>query len=122
VQLLQQKILMLAPEGVRGVEVREAVGELAQGAAELVVFAVVVGLRGVVRRCIQEKSLGMLITCLLDGVAADYGGLSVVLVALVGCEVDFFEQLLLVVLEFADHGRGGVTSRKNSTLYQQPST
>jgi hypothetical protein len=82
-QLLQQQVLVLAAERIRGVEVREAVGELAHGAAQLVVLAVVVAA--------------------LDGIAAHDGRLAVVIVGFVGVEVDLLEELLLVVLEFPDH-------------------
>lgn len=85
-QLLQQGVLLLAAEGVGGVEVRDAVGELAQRAAELVVLAVVVAA--------------------LDGVAAHDERLAVVVVGLVRVEVDFAQELLLMVLEFARHGGG----------------
>jgi hypothetical protein len=86
-QLLQHQVLVLAAEGVGRVEVGEPVGELAHGAAQLVVLAVVVAA--------------------LDGIAAHHGRLAVVIVRLVCVEVDLFEQLLLVVLELADHAGGG---------------
>lgn len=57
--------------------------ELAEGTADAVVFLVVGGV--------------------LDGVAAEDGRVAVVVVAGVGGEVDLAEELLLVVLEFADH-------------------
>lgn len=57
--------------------------ELSELAAETVVFRVVAGA--------------------LDYVApADFGG-AVLRVGFVGCEVDFAQELLLVVFEFADH-------------------
>jgi hypothetical protein len=103
-QLFQHQVLVLPSERICGVEVREAVGELAHGATQLVVLAVVVAP--------------------LDGIAAHHGRLPVVIVRLVCVEVDLwrrlaggcewrvggsylFEELLLVVLEFADHGEGG---------------
>ena len=66
---------------VVGREVGEGVCELAEGAADAVVFWVV----GWVGDCVA---------------AADGGG-AVVGVGFVGCEVDFSEELLLVVFEFA---------------------
>lgn len=57
--------------------------ELAKGAADAVVFLVVGGV--------------------LDGIAAEDGGVAVVIVRGVGGKVDLAEELLLVVLEFADH-------------------
>lgn len=57
--------------------------ELPEGTTDAVVFLVVGGV--------------------LDGVAAEDGRVAVVVVAGVGGEVDFAEELLLVVLEFADH-------------------
>ena len=43
-ELFEEEVFVFAAEGVRGIEVGEFVGELAEGAAEGVVFAVVVGL------------------------------------------------------------------------------
>lgn len=74
---------MLVTHGIGGVERGEQMGQLAQGAAESVVLGVVVG-RG-------------------DCVAAGDGGGAVRGVGGVGCEVDFSEELLFVVFEFADH-------------------
>lgn len=67
-ELLQHEVLVLLSERVRGVEVGEAVGELAHGAAQLVVLAVVV--------------------TALDGVAPHHGSFPVVIVRLVRVEVD----------------------------------
>lgn len=63
---------MLEAHGVLRVELGELVGELAEGAAEPVVFGVVGG--------------G------LDAVAAQDGGFAVVVVGFVGGEVDFAEE------------------------------
>jgi len=73
-----------AANGIGGLQRGELVRELAEGAAEPVVG-------GVVGR-------------VLDGVAPDYGGVAVGVVGGVGGEVDFAEEALLVVFEFADHG------------------
>jgi hypothetical protein len=99
-QLLEQHVLLLPAERVCGVEVCDTVGELAQRAAQLVVFAVVVAA--------------------LDAIAAHHGRLPVIIVGLVGVEVDLAklallhcdaqslthlpEELLLMVLEFSRHG------------------
>jgi len=77
---------MAAADRVGGFKSGEFVRELAEGAAEPVVGGVVGGV--------------------LDGVATDYGGVAVGVVGGVGCEVDFAEEALLVVFEFADHGEG----------------
>ena len=45
-----------------------------------------------------------------DVAAADFCG-AVVRVGFVGCEVDFAQELLLVMLEFADHAWDGLDSR-----------
>lgn len=82
-QLIQQKSFVLLPHWVIGRESSELMCELAQGTADAVVFLVVGGV--------------------LDGVAAEDGRVAVVVVAGVGGEVDLSEELLLVVLEFADH-------------------
>lgn len=58
-------------------------GQLAQGAADAVVFLVVGGV--------------------LDGIAAEDSRVAVVVVACVGGEVDLTEKLRLMMLEFADH-------------------
>lgn len=39
----------------------------------------------------------------LDVVSANYSSIAVVVVAFVGGEVDFSKELLLMMLEFADH-------------------
>jgi hypothetical protein len=67
-QLLEQHVLLLPAERVCGIEVGDTVGELAQRTAQLVVFAVVVAA--------------------LDAIAAHHGRLPVVIVGLVGVEVD----------------------------------
>jgi hypothetical protein len=73
-QLLQHQVLVLAAKGVGRIEAGQAVGELARGAAQLVVLAVVVAA--------------------LDGVAAHDGDLAVVIVGPVGIEVDLGGQLV----------------------------
>lgn len=45
-----------------------------------------------------------MIAYFLNCVSSDYCSLTMVLVALVGGEVDFLQELLLVMLEFPDHG------------------
>lgn len=74
---------MLLTHGVIGRERGELVCELAKGSADAVVFLVV--------------------GWVLDGVAAEDGRVAVVVVAGVGGEVDLAKELLLMVLEFADH-------------------
>jgi len=75
-----------AADGVGGFEGGEFVRELPEGTAEPVVGGVVGGV--------------------LDGVATDYGRVAVGVVGGVGGEVDFAEETLLVVFEFADHASG----------------
>lgn len=65
---------MFDPYRIRGFEGGEGVGELAQGTAYLVVFGVVGGVG--------------------DGVAAADGGGVVVGVALIGCEIDLWGELI----------------------------
>ena len=72
---------MADADGVVRVEVGEGMGELPQGTADAVIFGVV-GRVG-------------------DGVAAADGGGVVVGIGFVGGEVNFAEELLLVVFEFA---------------------
>lgn len=73
--------------GVGGLEGGEFVGELAKGAAEAVVGAVVGGLA--------------------DCVATEDSGVAVIVVGGVSCEVNFAEETLFVMAEFAHH-IGGV--------------
>ena len=88
-QLLEQQILLFPAEWVCRVKIRDTVCELAQRAAQLVVFSVVVAA--------------------LDGVAAHDKGLAVVVVRFISVEIDLAEQLLLMMLKFARHldGRCG---------------
>lgn len=77
IKFLQQQFLMADTDGVVRGEVGERVRELAEGAADAVVFGVVGG--------------GGDVVAAADG-AGVVGG-----VGFVGCEVDFSEELLLVV-------------------------
>jgi hypothetical protein len=67
-EFLQHQVLVLPSKGIRGVEICEAVGELAHGAAQLVVLAVVVAA--------------------LDSVTAHDGCFPVVIIGLISVEVD----------------------------------
>lgn len=83
VQLLEHYRLHLHAVRVRRVEVGEEVGELAEASAEGVVLGVV-------------ERVG-------EVVALAHGGFAMRTVGLVGDQVDFAEEALLVVFEFADH-------------------
>ena len=80
--------LSLQPERIRGVELGEQVCELAERSTEGVVFAVVEGMGEVIAAP--------------DRVFAVRGA-----VGFVRYEVDFSQELLFVVFEFADHDCGG---------------
>ena len=88
---------MADADGVVGLEVGKGVGELAEGAADAVVFGVVGG------------------GC--DGVAAADCGGEVVLVGFVGCEVDFSEELGFVIFEFTPGSIRREVNREKGAAY-----
>ena len=45
----------------------------------------------------------LVVSRLLDVVPSNNSRISMIIVTCVGCEIDFSEELLLVVLEFSDH-------------------
>jgi len=85
-QLGQEQIFLSSPKRIARLECGEAMCQLTQRACQSVVFGVVVAF--------------------LEAVSAYYGGIAVVAVRLVCVEVDLPQQLLLVVLELADHDGG----------------